>query len=184
MPRHAEHSRRDLRLPLGGALLAVAMLAGLSAPADARRSDRNQQMVIDADRGDYATDASAPSVLRGNVTIVQGTLNIRADRADIHQTRGGDIARVVLHGAPATLRQQLDDGTPMNVRATQIDYDHQREVAVFTGNVHVQQPRGSLSGERVTYNMATGQVQSGGEGSGRVRMTIQPRAAAGQKDQD
>ncbi|MDO5506135.1 MAG: lipopolysaccharide transport periplasmic protein LptA [Pseudoxanthomonas suwonensis] len=176
MSRPAESTRNHARLPLAGILLGLALLAGLSLPAEARRSDRNQQMVIDADTGDYATDGSRPSVLRGNVTIVQGTLNIRADRADIHQTGGGDIARVVLHGSPATLRQQMDDGTPMNVRAAQIDYNHQSEIAVFTGNVRVEQPRGSLSGERVTYNMVTGQVQSGGEGSGRVRMTIQPRA--------
>lgn len=179
MPRTADPTS-SRRLPLLGAgVLAFAVLAGLAGPAEARRSDRNQPMVIDADTGDYATDASRPSILRGNVTIVQGSLQIRANRADIHQTRGGDVARVVLQGGPATLRQQLDDGTPMNVRANQIDYNHQTEVAVFTGNVLVEQPRGSLSGERVTYNMATGQVQSGGEGSGRVRMTIQPRTTQG-----
>lgn len=175
-PRPAEH--RPALHPAGLALCCAALLA-LAAPADARRSDRNQPMNIDAARAELATDASRPSLLRGGVIITQGTLNIRSNEADVYQARDGGVSRVVLRGGPATLRQQLDDGTMMNVRASQIDYNHVSEVAVFTGNVHVEQPRGSLSGERVTYNMATGTVQSGGEGSGRVRMTIQPRTTQG-----
>lgn len=157
---------------------AMALLLA-AAPAEARRSDRNQPMNIDANSSEFSTDGSRPSLLRGNVVITQGTLRINASQADIHQNRSGDIVRIVLRGGPATLRQELDDGTPMNVRASQIDYNHQTEVAVFTGNVQVSQPRGSLAGERVTYNMATGQVQGGGGEGSRVRMTIQPRAAQG-----
>lgn len=161
------------------AVAALLLIAFVAAPAEARRSDRNQNMDVDAGQVVYPTDASGPTRWTHGVTITQGTLIIRADQADLHQTRGGDIARIVLRGSPATLRQELDDGTPMNVRANQIDYNHQTEVAVFTGGVRVEQPRGSMSGERVTYNMASGQVQGGGEGSGRVRMTIQPRAQQG-----
>lgn len=176
---HAAVPARRATAPATLAMLAAAVLLAVAGSADARRSDRNQAMVIDADSSQMSTDGSSPSLLRGNVNITQGTLRIQASQADIHQTRGGDIARIVLRGGPATLRQELDDGTPMDVRANQIDYNHQNETAVFTGGVHVTQARGSLSGERVTYNMATGQVQGGGEGSGRVRMTIQPRAQQG-----
>ena len=38
-------------------------------------------------------------------------------------------------------------------------------------------PRGSLSGQRVVYNMKTGDVTSGGQGNGRVKMRILPRNA-------
>ena len=44
-----------------------------------------------------------------------------------------------------------------------------------TGDVRIEQPRGTLRGERVVYNLQTGRVESGGEGSGRVRMRILPR---------
>ena len=179
MHRHDE-SPRHTRAPLAVAALLALSLLGMATSADARRSDRNQDMNVDAGHADYATDASRPTKLTGGVTITQGTLDIRANQADLYQTRGGDIARIVLRGSPTTLRQQLDDGTPMNVRANQIDYNHQTEIAVFTGGVRVEQPRGSLNGERVTYNMATGQVQGGGEGSGRVRMTIRPRTGQGE----
>jgi lipopolysaccharide export system protein LptA len=36
---------------------------------------------------------------------------------------------------------------------------------VFTGKVNIQQPRGSLSGQRVVYNMKTGMVNSSRRGA-------------------
>ena len=49
---------------------------------------------------------------------------------------------------------------------------------MFTGNVSIAQQRGSLSGERVVYNLRTGQLESGGgTGGGRVKMRILPKPA-------
>ena len=68
----------------------------------------------------------------------------------------------------------------MNAVASRVDYDLTSEVVVFTGSVSITQPRGSLAGERVSYNMRSGQVTSGGgQGSGRVKMRILPRGATG-----
>jgi lipopolysaccharide export system protein LptA len=133
-------------------------------------------MDIDAGQQKGSLDDRTPTVLSGGVTITQGTLNVAADRAVI-TTAGGDISRAVLTGRPAKLRQQLDDGTPMSAAANQIDYNLRTEIVVFTGNVSIEQPRGSLNGQRVVYNMKTGDVNSGGQGNGRVKMRILPRNA-------
>lgn len=160
-------------------LCLCAALAVLASPlADARRSDRGKAMEIDAGMQQGTLDDSTPTVLSGGVTIDQGTLHAEAARAEI-STRDGTIGRVVLTGSPARLRQELDDGTPMSAVANRIDYNVSNETVAFTGNVDIKQPRGSLSGERVVYNMSTGQVTSGGEGNGRVRMRILPKAGAG-----
>lgn len=158
----------------------VMLLALATAPvaSDARSSDRNQPMDIDADDIEYTLDDRRPTTLSGNVVIKQGTLDIRSSRAEVTQ-RGGEPVRVVLSGGPVKLNQQLDDGTPMSATASKVDYDLTTEIVVFIGNVSIQQPRGSLSGERVVYNMRTGQVQSGGKDSGRVKMRILPRNAQG-----
>jgi lipopolysaccharide export system protein LptA len=158
---------------------ALALLLALvAAPVavQARSSDRSKPMDIDAGASDYSLDDRRPTVLSGGVMITQGTLDIRSSRAEITQ-RGGDPVRAVLTGGPVRLNQQLDDGTPMSATANRVDYDLTTEVVVFTGNVNVRQPRGSLSGERVVYNMRTGQVQSGGKDAGRVKMRILPRNA-------
>lgn len=163
---------------LPASLLVLLLFAAYAVPtaALARSSDRSKPMDIDAGTSDYSLDDSRPTVLSGGVVITQGTLDIRSSRADITQ-RNGEPVRVVLTGGPVKLSQQLDDGTPMSALAGKIDYDLKTEIVIFTGNVSIQQPRGTLSGERVVYNMRSGQVTSGGPGNGRVKMRIQPKGA-------
>ncbi|TXK65077.1 lipopolysaccharide transport periplasmic protein LptA [Alkalisalibacterium limincola] len=164
----------NFRPSLGVLALAALALALAAAPVtgQARSSDRDQPMEIDAEDFDGVLSDDSTLRLRRNVQIVQGTLNIQADAADV-STRAGEIARVVLTGSPARMRQVDDAGLPMNARANRIDYDLSGNSIVLTGSVEIEQPRGNLSGERVVYNLDSGQINAGGEG-GRVRMVIQP----------
>jgi lipopolysaccharide export system protein LptA len=114
------------------------------------------------------------------VKIVQGTLNIDADRAVV-TLKGTDPVHAVLTGDQAVLRQQMDNGTPMTARADRIDYDMVTDIVVLTGNYTVTTQRGSTSGQRLTYNMKTGQVDSGGQDGGRVKVRILPKS---QRTQD
>lgn len=152
------------------ALLALACAQG----ADARTSDRNKVMTIEAGETTGTLDDSSPTVLSRGVTIDQGTLHVEAARA-VLTSRDGEVARAELTGGPASLEQELDDGTTVSAVADTIDYNLRTEVVVLTGNVFIKQPRNSLRGDRVVYNMRTGQVTSGGEGAGRVRMRILPK---------
>jgi len=164
--------------PVNPLLVLVAALAAIAVadPALARSSDRNQPMDLVSDSSDCTVDGSGVCHFNGNVRITQGTLTISAARADLHRA-AGDLSRTVLTGAPVVLKQQMDDGTPMTARAAKVDYNLRTEIAVLTGNVEIQQPRGTMSGERVVYNLQNGRVESGGEGNGRVRMRILPRNA-------
>jgi lipopolysaccharide export system protein LptA len=163
-------------------LATLAATALLLAPlaADARSSDRRQPMDIDGGNADYALGDNGVMVITGGVRISQGTLRIDAARAELTM-RGGDPSRAVLTGSPVRLNQQLDNGTPMSAVAQRVDYDLNAETVVFTGGVSITQPRGTLTGGRVVYNMRTGQVNSGGgaEGGGRVKMRILPRGSTG-----
>jgi len=166
------HAKHPLPAALASLLVAAAMIAAPDALA--RSSDRSKPMDIAADRQTGSLDESTPTVLSGNVSITQGTLSVNAARAVIN-SRGGAISRVVLTGGPARLKQQLDDGTPMSAAASSIDYNLTTEVVTFSGNVSIQQPRGTLSGARVVYNMRTGNVTSGNDGKGQVKMRIMPK---------
>ena len=155
------------------ALLATAFTAG----ANARTSDRNQPMDIEASHQVCGFGANDTCTLTGNVTIVQGSLNVVAAKAVIEQS-GGEPSRALLSGG-VTLRQAMDDGNQINAKSSNVDYNLKTEVVVFTGNVEIIQQRGSLNGQRVVYNMKTGQVESGGNGNGRVKMRILPKSAQG-----
>lgn len=161
--------------PRAVSLLLAGLLCGLAAgTASARSSDRNKPMNIDADTQDCTLDDNGTCTFTGKVVITQGTMDIRAAKAVIYRSNG-EASRGVLTGSPATLKQQMDDGSPMTARASTIDYDMRSEIVTLTGDVKLDQPRGTMTGQRVVYNTKSGQVNSGGEGGGRVKMTIQPR---------
>lgn len=159
-------------------LCLATVLALAPAAALARTSDRNKPMDIDAGSSDYSMDDSRPTTLSGGVIITQGTLDIRSTQAVIHSS-GGDPVRAVLTGSPVTLKQELDDGKAMDAVARKVDYDLKSEIVVFTGGVNIRQPSGSIAGERVIYNMKTGQVQGGGQDAGRVKIRILPKNTQG-----
>ena len=154
-------------------LLVFAIIATL--PAFARDSDRNQPMDIESDHQEGTLDGNSVNTLSGNVIIKQGTLDIRAAKADIHQT-SGEVVRAVLTGSQAVLKQQMEDGSPMTAKADRIDYNMSTDVVVLTGNYTVTTPRGSTSGQRLNYDLKTGRIESGGQAGGRVKMTIQPKS--------
>lgn len=156
---------------------ALCLVALLLAPAAAlaRSSDRNQPMDAGADRSDCSVSSdSGPCVLTGNVKITQGTLIINAAKADIKRA-DGDISFVTLTGSQATLKQELDDGSPFNGRANRIEYDMPKDTIVLTGNAYVDKNGDTIKSERIVYNSKTGQVESGGTG-GRVNIRMQPKS--------
>jgi len=163
--------------------IAVAVLAAFgfayAGGVAARTSDRTQPMDIEASHQVCSLGANDSCTLTGNVTMIQGSLNVTAAKAIIEQS-GGDPSRALLSGG-VTLRQTLDDGNQINASASNVDYNLKTEVVVFTGNVEIRHQRGSTSSQRVVYNMKTGQVEGGdGSNAGRVKMRILPKSAQAQ----
>lgn len=162
------------------AVVLTALLGAMGSPAFAKSADRGQEMKIQADNADYTTDGSRPSILVGNVSIMQGTLDVRSGRAEIsHQN--GRPARVVLTGGRVQLKQQLDNGGWVTAAADKVDYDLNAEVATLTGNVQLQQSgvqANTLTGQRVVYNMKTGRMNAGEPGKSRVNIVIPPKSSA------
>jgi lipopolysaccharide export system protein LptA len=156
------------------ALLLAVAVALLPVVVSARSSDRRQPMDIEAGHQSGTFSGDSVNVLSGGVHITQGSLDISSSTARV-TIAGGDPTRAVFAGGPVVLKQLMDDGTSLTARANGVDYNLKTEVVVFTGDVSIQQPRGTMSGQRVVYNLKTGNVESGGEGSGRVRMRILPR---------
>lgn len=164
----------------GQAIALLVLTLALPFMAHGKSSDRNQPMTLDSDNSDCnLADTSGTCVFSGSVEIVQGTLEIRAARAEVKR-KDGEVDQVILTGKQATMKQDMDDGSTMNARADRIVYEPKRELLTLTGNYQVQSPRGSNAGQRMVYNMASGQMQSGGDGT-RVRTVIQPRAQQNQE---
>ena len=159
------------------ALLAILLLH--SPFVAAKSSDREQPMNVSADRTDTVLQQDGTAKLIGDVRITQGSLDVRADDALVKMANG-EIAHVTLTGAPATMRQEKDDGGITTARAQRIEYDLSGDRIDLFGSVTVDEPGGSLSGEHLSYDLGTGRIEGGGEGNGRVNLRILP--GSGKKD--
>lgn len=156
-------------------LLAVASLS-IAPMALGKSTDRNQPMDVQSDNTDALMEDNSDSTLNGNVLITQGTLQIKADRATIHRSKG-DIDKVTLTGSPVVMTQINDSGEPMNAKASTIVYTLSSDLILLSGNVSIEQPRGSMRGENVKYDLKTGRLNGGGDGN-RVSMRIMPKNKA------
>lgn len=157
-----------------GCLFALAAFASTGL---ALESDRNQPMNIEAIDSDSDLNTGTLKLI-GGVKIDQGSLKIDADTGEVHRhAETADISRVILEGNPTCLEQALDNAAgTMRACSNRLEYDIASESVVLTGNVRIQEPRGTLTGERVTYDIAKGRVQGqSGGGDSRVRFVIPPR---------
>ncbi len=161
---------------LAVSLTLLAASLSLSPIALGKSSDRNQPMDVQADSTNALMEDDSDSTLDGNVVITQGTLEIKSDRATIHRSKG-DIDKVTLTGGPVVMKQVNDTGEPMNAQASTIIYTLSSDLILLKGNVVINQPRGSMRGENVKYDLKTGRLDGGGDGN-RVSMRIMPKNKA------
>ncbi|HVK98437.1 MAG TPA: lipopolysaccharide transport periplasmic protein LptA [Dongiaceae bacterium] len=160
---------RTLLASFFGSVLLLAPALGI-----AKSSDRNQPMNLDAGHQTGTLDGTGKYTLSGGVIVTQGTMDIRSANGEISM-RDGEVINVTFTGSPVTLKQQMEDGSPMTATANRVDYDMIKDIVVFTGNYTVKSPKGSNSGQKMVYNLKTGTMESGGDGT-RVRTIIQPKS--------
>jgi lipopolysaccharide export system protein LptA len=163
------------RNKVGRALLLAASLLAAGG-ALAKSSDRNQPMDITSGGQDGNFGDNAITRMWDGVEVKQGTLEIQADKGEIH-SKDGEISRAVFTGKQARMKQVNDDGTPIDAVADRIDYDVVNDVVTLTGNYTIKSPKGSNAGQKIVYNTRTGNMQSGGDGT-RVHTVIQPKNKA------
>lgn len=177
------------------AAVALGLLVGSLPAALAARGDRNQPITIDADKPGTVDMLKQVVVFNGNVVITQGTITIRAERAEIREGADGFRSAVAVGtgGQPASFRQKRE-GLDEFIQGTaeRIEYEGRGDVVRFVGGAQVQRLRNGvaadqISGERITYDSTTEVFSvagstapapaagASGPGNGRVRVILTPR---------
>lgn len=110
-------------------------------------------------------------LLTDNVTVKQGTLEIKADRVEALRNTDQQADTFIAEGNPATYTQQLDDGSTISAQADRITYYQAREVLELVGNAQVSQGSSRSSAQIITYDLAEQTVSASGEGSENNRVT-------------
>ncbi len=171
-------------------LATVALWAALNAPAQAEKADRTKPVVVEADQGGSIDLQRQVLVYTGNVVVVQGTMQLRADRIEMRQTPDGHrLALAIGHaGKPATWRQKRD-GVDETVEGTaeRIEFDGKADTLRLLGTGVVRRLRGTtvadeISGSNILWDNAAelfrveGGTSTASNPSGRVRAVLSPRA--------
>lgn len=157
-------------------MLCLLLLPNLwSWPALALKTDAQQPIDVRAERGEAAT-RDGRSILTGGVEIQQGSMSAKADKAEIIQAKDGGISKVILNGAPATLKQTMDDGQQMDAKAKLIRYDVAAGLVVLEGGAVVNRGADLIQGQTIEYEPDTGKMRADGGSEGPIQFRFQPAA--------
>lgn len=165
----------------------VAGLLGIPA-ALAEKADRMQPMVVEADKPGTIDMQRQIVNFSGNVVIVQGTMQIRADRVELREVEGGKRAATAqgVPGRPATFRQKRDAVDEfVEGSAERIEYDGRTDTIRFVGQAVVRRLRGTQLADEIIGRLITwdntreffsveGGAATPDNPSGRVRAVLTP----------
>lgn len=151
-------------------LLLAAMAPTLSW---ALSSDRNQPMLIEADRAEL-NDAEGISIYRGNVKVTQGTLVLTGETMTVYN-KGDDVDKVVMDGDPATYKQRPDNkDQDVHAKAQRMEYYTAPEKVILLKKAEVEQEGKLLTSERIVYDVVKDHVNAGTDND-RVKITVPPK---------
>jgi lipopolysaccharide export system protein LptA len=165
-------------------LICMALLA--AAPfCRAEKADRDKPVNLEADRA-TVDEINKIHVFEGNVTLIQGTLVIHADRMVVKQDAEG-FQHGVATANPGKLahfrvkREGKDEY--VEGEAERIEYDAKTETAKFFNRAWVKSGEDEVRGQFILYDSLKENysVTSGPDGSvvpgrdNRVRAVIQPK---------
>lgn len=160
---------RHLR-PIAALAMLILGAQALALPQDREQPIKVQAQKLEANRGKNL------SVYSGNVVITQGSLQIRADRVEVHGNAAGEISHVIATGEPAHFQQQVQQSqNPVKARAQRIEFTVSSDELHLTGEAHVDRDGNTLTAEKIDYDLKTEQLQAQGQsGDGRVEMIWKP----------
>lgn len=172
-------------------------LAGMlfSAGALAEKADADKPTNIEASQMSY-DDLKQVNTFTGNVVLTRGTLLMKAGKVVVTTDPAG-YQFATLYAAPgalASFRQKRDGGANLWVegQAERIEYDAKTEIAKLYTRARLKRLDGGktldeVEGEFISYdssseffNVSNSASGAGTSGSGRIKVTIQPRTAKGQ----
>ena len=133
---------------------------------------------ISADRGEASKLDFENSTWRfeGNIIIKLENGRIQSDFAHL-EFEGHQIKIARIQGSPAMLLiDRGDEVARTSAIADRIDYDFQRSLIDFTGNVSIQEGGNQISSEYLVYNIKDQsiQAQSNSNDNSKVKITYTP----------
>lgn len=141
-------------------VITLAIGACLSAPVFALPEDREQPIRITADQA-LRNEKEGFTVYSGNVEMVQGTLNITANKITIYRIVE-EADKIVAKGRPANLQQQPEPGKGLVSASAEIIEYYKDEARVhLKKNAQIEQDGSKVTGATIEYYVNEQLVKAG-----------------------
>lgn len=153
--------------------------------AYALKSDSSQPINIVSNE-QFADLKENKAVFSGNVEATQGSIIIKADKAEIKRNDNGSLKSVKTFGHPTTFKQDQDDGKVIRSQSSSIEYYPQDNLIVLTGRATIWQDNSHVNGEKIEYNTLTQKLKAlnNNNQGGRVRSTFIPQELKSDKSKN
>jgi len=138
-------------------------------------SDSDQPIAVEADNLEVREQDNI-SVYQGNVSLVQGSLEITSDRLVIHFNDARELVLMEMTGSPARFRQLDDDQQEMLGQALQINYTDSESLLELRDAARFSRAGDTIESNLIRINTNNNSIQAGSsKSSERVKMLIQPK---------
>lgn len=155
--------------------LLITALMMTSVSALALKDDTNQPIDIVSDNQSLDMENSVVT-FTNNVVIKQGSILIKANKVIITRPpeKSNKKETVEAFGNPVTFHQLLDDGKPVDGKASKVHYDLGAEFLTLTGNAELKQLDSKINSEKITYDVKKQQLKANGSNKSRVKTVLIP----------
>ncbi|MDH3387060.1 MAG: lipopolysaccharide transport periplasmic protein LptA [Gammaproteobacteria bacterium] len=138
-------------------------------------SDSEQPISVEADSLEVR-DQENISIYRGNVRLVQGSLEISSDRLAIHFDENKDLVLMEMTGRPARFRQLDEAREEMLGEAKQINYIESKSMLELKDSARFSHAGDTIESNLIRINTENNSIEAGSaESDKRVKMLIKPR---------
>jgi len=168
-------------------LKVLALTCGLLflTNSHAAKKDLEQEITIKSQRQAADLKNKIASYL-DNVSIRQGSISITADIVKVFsvvdKVSGEKNDTYLAKGKPAVFQQQLEDGSLIKLQADEITYSPNSNIITISGNALVKQAGSEVSGNEITYNTLSEQLEAQSSNNQSVTTVLQPTILKKQKE--
>ena len=156
-------------------LLLVGLLL-VSSNAYSLKNDTEQPLNV-VSKEQLADFNSNKASFLGNVVATQGSMELKADKAELLRNEQGELQEVIAYGKPATFKQLQDNGKVVNSQSAIIHYLPEKNLLILIGRATIWQDNSHVNGEKIEYNTVTKQLKATNDNSqgGRVQSIFIPQ---------
>lgn len=146
----------------------------LSAGVLAKSTDMKEPIHVDAARTEGSIKEQT-LVYSGNVSVKQGSLEIKADTLTVDRSAGDGKEVFIAQGKPASYSQVLDGDKPIQASAEEIRYNVANRTLTLTGKAEITQSGSLVQSAKIVYDLEKQQLSAeSGKESERVITIFTP----------